>query len=98
MSAAMQNLIEQVGEQLEALTLVADGLTRLTGRATSADGVITAQVAGDGTLTGLWLGEQVTARPPQQAAEDISATIGAAVYDVADQRAALLARLSDHLG
>ncbi|MFE3194607.1 hypothetical protein ACFXHA_36765 [Nocardia sp. NPDC059240] len=97
MSADMQALIAQVADQLEALTLASDGLARLTGRATSPDGTITAQVAGDGTLTGLWLSEAITARPPWQAAADITDTIGAATADVAGQRAALLAHLSDTL-
>ncbi|GAB2548560.1 hypothetical protein GCM10027167_63350 [Nocardia heshunensis] len=93
----MRALIAEVADQLEALTLASDGLARLTGRATSPDGAITAHVAGDGELTGLWLSESITARPPHQAAFDITETIGAAAADVADQRAALLARLSETL-
>ncbi|MFE3229838.1 YbaB/EbfC family DNA-binding protein [Nocardia sp. NPDC059228] len=89
----MEALIAQVGDQLEALTLAADGLARVAGTATSPDGAITAQVAGDGTLTGLVLAESVTAYPPAQTAADILATIGAATAAAAHQRADLLARL-----
>ncbi|MEU6584339.1 YbaB/EbfC family DNA-binding protein [Nocardia sp. NPDC046763] len=97
MSADIQTLIAQVGDQLEALTLTADGLTRVGGHATSLDGVITAQVAGDGSLAGLTLAESLTAYPPEHAAAAILATINEATLDAARQRAGLLAGLSDAL-
>ncbi|MFE3796008.1 hypothetical protein [Nocardia tengchongensis] len=70
--------------------LAADGLKRLSGRATSPDHTITAEVAGDGALTARWLSEQITTRPPRQAAHDITETI-------APKRDAPLARLSEYL-
>ncbi|MFJ9369574.1 YbaB/EbfC family nucleoid-associated protein [Nocardia sp. NPDC101769] len=97
MSADMQALIAQVGDQLEALTLAVDGLTRVTGHATGLDGTITARVAGDGTLTALTLAESIAAHPPDQAAAAILATITAATTAAARQRAELLAHLSDTL-
>ncbi|MGW4120169.1 YbaB/EbfC family nucleoid-associated protein [Nocardia sp. NPDC004711] len=97
MSADMQALIAQVGDQLEALTLAADGLARVTGHASGLHGTITAEVAGDGTLTALTLAESITAHPPDQAAAAILATITAATTAAARQRAELLAHLSDTL-
>ncbi|AYF78330.1 YbaB/EbfC family DNA-binding protein [Nocardia yunnanensis] len=97
MNHDMDALIADVGEQLEALVLAADGLGKVAGHAASADRAITAAVAGDGTLTGLELAESVTAYPPQQVADAILATIAAATADAARQRAALLARLSESL-
>lgn len=95
--SAMDGLIAEVSEQLEALTLTSDGLARIRGHARSADGAITAEVAGDGTLAALVLAESVTGWPPETAAADITATITAAHADAARQRAALLARLGDAL-
>ncbi|MGW4125595.1 YbaB/EbfC family nucleoid-associated protein [Nocardia sp. NPDC004711] len=97
MSTAIDALIAEVGDQLEALTLAADGLGRVAGHAASPDGLITAQVAGDGTLAGLWLAESITGYPPEQAAAAILATIAAATADAAAKRAALLARLGSTL-
>lgn len=98
MSADMDAVFAAVGEQLEALTLAADGLTRVMGIATSDDGLITAKVSGDGTLTGLDLAEAITANPPEQAAAAITATIAAAHAEAARHRAILLARLGEALG
>ncbi|MGV9668392.1 YbaB/EbfC family nucleoid-associated protein [Nocardia niigatensis] len=97
MSVEMDAVFAQVGDQLEALTLAADGLTRVAGHAVGLDGAITAQVTGDGTLTGLTLAESVTAYPPERAAAVILATITAATTDAARQRAEVLAGLSDTL-
>ncbi|MGV9833729.1 YbaB/EbfC family nucleoid-associated protein [Nocardia niigatensis] len=97
MSADMQALIAEIGDQLEALTLAADGLSRVTGLATNRDGTITAEISGDGTLTALTLAESLTAYPPDEAAAAILATITAATAAAARQRADLLARLSDAL-
>ncbi|MGW3542725.1 YbaB/EbfC family nucleoid-associated protein [Nocardia niigatensis] len=93
----MQALIAEIGDQLEALTLAADGLSRVTGLATNRDGTITAEISGDGTLTALTLAESLTAYPPDEAAAAILATITAATAAAARQRADLLARLSDAL-
>lgn len=97
MSTEMDAVFAAVGDQLEALTLAADGLARVTGTATSPDGLITATVSGDGTLNGLSLAEPVTAYPPEQAAAAITATIAAAHAAAVQQRAALLTRLAQAL-
>ncbi|MFE4459261.1 YbaB/EbfC family nucleoid-associated protein [Nocardia tengchongensis] len=94
---ALHAVIAQVGDQLEALTLAADGLTRVAGRASDPAGMITATVAGDGTLAGLTLAESITAYPPEQAAAAILATIAEATAAAAAQRAALLTRLGGGL-
>ena len=97
MSLDMNALIANVGEQLEALVLAADVLGKVSGHATSPDGMITAAVAGDGTLVGLTLAESITAYPPEQAATAILATIGEAAAAAARQRGALLERLGQAL-
>ncbi|AYF78038.1 YbaB/EbfC family DNA-binding protein [Nocardia yunnanensis] len=91
----MKALIAQVGEQLEALTLAADGLARVAGQATGLDGTVTAHVSGDGSLAALSLTESITALPPDQAAAAILATVNEATANAARQRALLLARLSE---
>ncbi|WP_067574481.1 hypothetical protein [Nocardia acidivorans] len=97
MSADIQALIAEIGDQLETLVLTADGLAHIQGTATSPNGDITADVAGDGALIGLWLAESVTTRPPAEVAAAVLETCAQAAAHAAQQRSALLIRLSTAL-
>ncbi|MEU0545376.1 YbaB/EbfC family DNA-binding protein [Nocardia sp. NPDC005978] len=98
MSDPMDALVNGVALQLDALENALDGLDRVRGRFGAPDGSVTAEVDGEGALTGLWLADSVTARPPAEVAELILWACGQAAAAASTRRAAVLARLNSAIG
>ncbi|WP_330183219.1 YbaB/EbfC family nucleoid-associated protein [Nocardia sp. NBC_01503] len=97
MSAEMDALVNGVTNQLEALETALAGLRGVRGRFTSADRSVSAEVDGDGALTGLWLAESVTTRPPAEVAQLILWASREAAARATAQRAEVLAGLNESL-
>lgn len=97
MSAEMEALVSGVGKQLEALESALAGLREVRGRFSSEDRSVTAEVDGDGALTGLWLAESVAARPPAEVAQLILWACQQAAAAATSQRAAVLAGVNSAL-
>lgn len=94
MSGEMDALVGGVANQLEALESTLAGLRKLRARYTSEDGSCTAEVDGEGALTGLWLAESVTSRPPAEVAQLMLWTSQRAAAEATAQRAKILAELN----
>ncbi|MGX1806508.1 YbaB/EbfC family nucleoid-associated protein [Nocardia sp. NPDC055321] len=94
MSDPMDALVNDVATRLDALETALDGLSRVRGRFGSPDGSVTAEVDGEGALTGLWLAESVTTRPPADVARLILWACGEAAAAASARRATVLARLN----
>ncbi|GAB4583390.1 YbaB/EbfC family nucleoid-associated protein [Nocardia sp. IFM 10818] len=97
MSAEMDALVKGVGDKLEALESALAGLREVRGRFTSEDGSVTAEVDGDGALTGLWLAESVTSRPPAEVSQLILWACGEAAATATAQRSEIVARLNESM-
>ncbi|MEV6771471.1 YbaB/EbfC family DNA-binding protein [Nocardia sp. NPDC051030] len=97
MSAEMDALVNGVAEQLEALEATLYGLGKVRGRFTSDDRSVSAEVDGNGALTGLWLAESVTSRPPAEVSQLILWACGQAAALASAQRAEVVAGLNRSL-
>ncbi|MEU6580940.1 YbaB/EbfC family nucleoid-associated protein [Nocardia sp. NPDC046763] len=97
MSAEMDALVKGVSDKLEALEATLHGLSRIRGRRTSQDGSVTAEVDGDGALTGLWLAESVTSHAPAEVSRLILRVCQQAAAEATAQRSRIIARLNDSL-
>ncbi|SUA77025.1 Uncharacterised protein [Nocardia otitidiscaviarum] len=91
----MDALVTGVTNQLEALEAALYDLKRVRGRFAAEDGSVTAEVDGDGALTGLWLAESMTSRPPSEVAESILWACGRAAAEAGAQRSRIVARLNE---
>ncbi|MTE11720.1 YbaB/EbfC family DNA-binding protein [Nocardia aurantiaca] len=97
MSAEMDALVRGVNEKLAALEATLHGLGQVRGRFTTEDRSVTAEVDGDGALTGLWLAEAVTSRAPAEVSRLILWASQQAAAAATAQRALIVARLNDSL-
>ncbi|MFC9997916.1 YbaB/EbfC family nucleoid-associated protein [Nocardia sp. NPDC127526] len=97
MSAEMDALVKGVGDKLEALESALAGLREVRGRFSSEDGSVTAEVDGDGALTGLWLAESVTSRPPAEVSQLILWACREAAAAATAQRSEIVARLNESM-
>ncbi|MRH88821.1 YbaB/EbfC family DNA-binding protein [Nocardia sp. SYP-A9097] len=97
MSAEMDALVNGVTNQLEALESTLAGLREVRGRFTSEDRSVSAEVDGDGALTGLRLAESVTSRPPAEVARLVVWACREAAARATAQRAEILAGLNESL-
>ncbi|MEV6071673.1 YbaB/EbfC family nucleoid-associated protein [Nocardia sp. NPDC052001] len=97
MSAEMDALVNGVTNQLEALESALAGLRGVRAEFTSEDRSVTAEVDGDGALTGLWLAESVTSRPPAEVSRLVLWASRRAAALATEQRAEILAGLNRSL-
>ncbi|WP_405133369.1 YbaB/EbfC family nucleoid-associated protein [Nocardia sp. NBC_01388] len=97
MSEQMNALVSAVADRLEALEATLYELGRVRGQFTSDDRSVTAEVDGDGALTGLWLAESVTARPPAEVSQLVLWACQQAAAQASAQRAEALARLHESI-
>ncbi|MFI6870009.1 YbaB/EbfC family nucleoid-associated protein [Nocardia sp. NPDC050406] len=95
MSGEMDGLVRGVTDQLEALEAALYELKRIRGRFRSEDGSVTAEVDGEGALTGLWLAESVTARQPAEVSQLILWACARAAEEAGSQRSRIVARLNE---
>ncbi|WP_067562049.1 YbaB/EbfC family nucleoid-associated protein [Nocardia acidivorans] len=97
MSAEMDALVAGVTNQLEALEAALAGLRGVRGRFTSEDRSVSAEVDGDGALTGLWLAESTTTRSPADVSRLVLWACREAAARAAAQRAEVIAGLNESL-
>lgn len=95
MSGEMDALVTGVTNQLEALEAALYELKHIRGRFRSDDGSVTAEVDGEGALTGLWLAESVTSRQPAEVSQLILWACGRAAAEAGSQRSRIVARLNE---
>ena len=95
MSAEMDALVAGVTAKLESLESALDAFGKISARYTTDDGVITAEVDGNGALTGLWLEEAITQWQAKQAGEQITTACRRAAVIAAHERALVIARLNE---
>ncbi|WP_245721967.1 YbaB/EbfC family nucleoid-associated protein [Nocardia crassostreae] len=93
----MDALVKGIGDQLEALETALHGLRHVRGRFTSEDRSVTAEVDGEGALTGLWLAESVTSQPPAEVSKLILWACREAAAAATAQRSEIVARLNESL-
>lgn len=95
MSGEMDALVGGVHARLEALEAALHGLSQVRAKFTTEDGSVTAEVDAEGALTGLWLAESVTSRPPAEVARAILWACGEAAAAATARRAEVVARLNE---
>jgi DNA-binding protein YbaB len=95
MSAEMDALVERATAKLEHLEQALDGLNRVRGEFTTEDGAITAEVDGNGALSGLWLAESVTEMQARELGRLITSACQQAAAVAGEQRSKILATLND---
>ncbi|QXQ13359.1 YbaB/EbfC family nucleoid-associated protein [Skermania piniformis] len=97
MSTEMDALINRVTAQQEYLEQALDDLGAIRARYASADGAVTAEVAGSGALVGLDLAEAITRRPAAEVGPLIIDTVQQAATLAAVQRDEIMARLQNYI-
>ncbi|EME65837.1 MULTISPECIES: YbaB/EbfC family nucleoid-associated protein [Rhodococcus] len=101
MSASDQRvteIVESVRTRLGALQDCVAALGVVSGTATSPDGLVRAEVDGNGALTGLWLAEALRGHHTRDVTASILATAHEAARVAAAERARLLGELRGALG
>ena len=98
MSSEMDALIEGAQAKLEHLETALEAMEKVNARFTTDDGVVTAQVDGNGALTGLWLDESITNMPASQVGPLITWAGQQAAQQAAEQRAQIVERLNAGFG
>ncbi|MGV9834434.1 YbaB/EbfC family nucleoid-associated protein [Nocardia niigatensis] len=96
-SAELDALVGGINDKLETLEATLHALSRIRGRCSSEDGSVTAEVDGDGALTGLWLADSVTSHAPAEVSRLILWACRRAAAEATAQRSRIVARLNDSL-
>ena len=97
-AASMDALVTDAAAKLESLETALHGLNQIRARFSTDDGLVTAEVDGNGALTGLWLAEGITQRPAREVGPLITWASQEAARRASDQRSAVLARLNAGFG
>ncbi|NLG56463.1 MAG: YbaB/EbfC family nucleoid-associated protein [Rhodococcus sp.] len=93
LNAIVNGVMDKVG-------LVEDiqgAIARIRARATDDDDIVTAEVDGMGTLTGLWIDDSIANSDARTVSALIIATANQASLNATTQRAALLSQLQEGL-
>lgn len=90
----MDALVARATRRLEDLESALHGLRQVRGRAASFDGLVTAEVDGDGALIDLQLAEPVTTLPAADIGPLITRTCADAARAAAEQRARIIESLN----
>lgn len=94
----MDALVSTATAQLESLEKALHGLDQIRGRFRTDDGIITAEVDGNGALIGLWLAEAITRHPPAEVGPLITWVVQQAAQIAVAERAKVLAQLNEDFG
>ncbi|MCX5044472.1 YbaB/EbfC family nucleoid-associated protein [Aldersonia sp. NBC_00410] len=94
----MDALVASATARLENLEAALHGISQVRGVATAQDGLVTAEVDGNGALVDLRLAEAITAHPPAEIGPLVTRTCAEAAVDAARQRARVIERLSAEFG
>lgn len=97
-TAEMDDLVDRATAKLECLEEALAGLSSIRARYTSDDGCVTAEVDGNGTLTGLWLEESITAKPANEVGPSITSAAHEAARIAGERRAQVIDRLNNAFG
>lgn len=95
MSQQMDALVASATAKLEHLEAALDSLQKLRARFTAPDGVVTAEVDGNGALVGLWLDETISAMSPKDVGAAITQACQHAAGLAGQRRAEVLSRLNE---
>ena len=98
MTNKMDALVDGAQQKLEHLETALDAMQTISARFTTDDGVVTAQVDGNGALTGLWFDESITNMQAKDVGPLITWAGHQAAVKAAEQRAKIVARLNEGFG
>lgn len=90
----MDVLVARATRRLEDLETALDGLQQVRGRAVSVDGLVSAEVDGNGALVDLRLAEAITTLPAADVGPLITRTCAEAAHAAAEQRARVVETLN----
>ncbi|QNG19492.1 YbaB/EbfC family nucleoid-associated protein [Rhodococcus triatomae] len=91
----MDAIVARAQEKIGLLEDALDGLGRLRARASDEKDTVTAEVDGNGTLTGLWMDDSIATTDSRALGPLIVATVSEAARLATEQRMELMNRLQD---
>ncbi|MFC9357119.1 YbaB/EbfC family nucleoid-associated protein [Rhodococcus sp. NPDC057014] len=94
----MDAIVGRATEQVNLLEEALAGLQSITARASSESDQVTAEVDGNGTLTGLWMDDSIASLDARTLAAMITNTSQEAARLAAEQRTRVMTALQDGFG
>ncbi|AII04786.1 YbaB/EbfC family nucleoid-associated protein [Rhodococcus opacus] len=94
----MDAIVGRATEQVNLLEEALAGLQAITARASSESGQVTAEVDGNGTLTGLWMDDSISALDARTLATMITSTTQEAARLATERRTQVMTTLQDAFG
>ncbi|WP_213577231.1 YbaB/EbfC family nucleoid-associated protein [Rhodococcus sp. USK13] len=94
----MDTIVGRATEQVALLEEALEGLRSIKARASSESDHVTAEVDGNGTLTGLWMNDSIAGLDPVALATLITGTTQEAARLAAEQRSQVMTTLHDEFG
>jgi len=94
----MDAIVGRATEQVNLLEEALAGLQAITARASSESDQVTAEVDGNGTLTGLWMDDSISALDARTLATMITSTTQEAARLATEQRTRVMTTLQDAFG
>ncbi|EOM75442.1 YbaB/EbfC family DNA-binding protein [Rhodococcus rhodnii] len=88
-------IVERVQNQVAVLDQALGDLQGVRGRASSPDGLVTAEVDGNGALVGLWIDDAVARHDAAHVAMLVTQTASRAAADASAHREQLMATFAD---
>ncbi|MCQ4120305.1 YbaB/EbfC family nucleoid-associated protein [Rhodococcus tibetensis] len=94
----MDTIVGRATEQVNLLEEALDGLRSIKARASSESDHVTAEVDGNGTLTGLWMNDSIAGLDSSALATLITSTTQEAARLATEQRTQVMTALHDAFG
>ena len=94
----MDVIVGRATEQVNLLEEALAGLQSITARASSESDQVTAEVDGNGTLTGLWMDDSISSLDARTLAAMITSTTQEAARLATEQRTRVMTALQDGFG
>ncbi|MGW4336067.1 YbaB/EbfC family nucleoid-associated protein [Rhodococcus koreensis] len=94
----MDAIVGRATEQVNLLEEALAGLQSITARASSESDQVTAEVDGNGTLTGLWMDDSISSLDARTLAAMITSTTQEAARLATEQRTRVMTALQDGFG
>ncbi|MFD9665802.1 YbaB/EbfC family nucleoid-associated protein [Rhodococcus sp. NPDC059968] len=94
----MDAIVGRATEQVNLLEEALAGLQAITARASSESDQVTAEVGGNGTLTGLWMDDSISTLDARTLATMITSTTQEAARLATEQRTRVMTTLQDGFG
>ncbi|MFC9832235.1 YbaB/EbfC family nucleoid-associated protein [Rhodococcus sp. NPDC127530] len=94
----MDAIVGRATEQVNLLEEALAGLQAITARASSESDQVTAEVDGNGTLTGLWMDDSISTLDARTLATMITSTTQEAARLATEQRTRVMTTLQDGFG